>query len=325
MLKLSNNIVYFPKNKNSFKQVLSCINKAKMSKKYKQITIPVTDLASLCGMDHYNNWGKSICKLWKQIYPDDYNNISRLVNSKSLSCVTDNNMYKLKLLEKKIGTSNNISNKVKHINGKASISTHTLRKNQIELENEIEKELKKNKDAKITKEDKEELIKLMNSSTNVVYGCKNENIGINEFQRITGKKICEFQTKLIHPWADDELENGDKIQWVIVGKIDGLTSDRELVEVKNRQKCLFHEVRDYEKCQLQAYLDMLDIEMAYLVEVITINNKPDVCILQERRDVNYMSSLIYPHLQLVREFVKDIGFMNDEDKFKLLSGQRKTF
>lgn len=317
MLKVSSYNNYLPKKNNAFKHVLSCVNKTKMAKRYKQVNIPVTDLASLCGMDHYNNWGKSICKLWKQVYPDDYNNISRLVNSKSLPCVTDNYTKKIKLLENKIGSTSNISNKIRNINSKANISTNTLRESQISLEKEIEKH-------KVSKEDKDELIRLMNSSTNVVYGCKNENLGIQEFQRITGKRVKNYQTKLIHPWADDELANGDNIQWIIVGKIDGLTNDKELIEVKNRQKCLFHNVRDYEKCQLQAYLDMLGVDIGYLVEVITKNNKPEVCILQERRDVNYMASLIYPHLQLVREFIKDIAFMSNDDKFKLLSGQRKT-
>ena len=57
----------------------------------------------------------------------------------------------------------------------------------------------------------------------------------------------------------------------IVGRIDRLQMNedgsRTLVEIKNRTKCLFNRVRDYEEVQCQAYLQMLgDIKYCRLVE-----------------------------------------------------------
>ena len=57
----------------------------------------------------------------------------------------------------------------------------------------------------------------------------------------------------------------------IVGKIDRIQENedgsRTLVEIKNRAKCLFNRVRDYENVQCQTYLQMLkDIKYCRLIE-----------------------------------------------------------
>lgn len=305
-------------NNKAFKNLLTYATKTKMSKTYKQISIPVTDLAPLCGMDHYNNWGKAICKLWKQTYPIDYQQVSEFVDSKNVSCVTDTTYMKIKKLQQRTGTKARVTNKVWQLNQKRDKSTTTLQKGQMDITNDIKR------CSKMSLEEKKEMISLMNSATNVVYGTQNENIGISEFERITGKKVKESQTKLVHPWAEDTLINGEKIQWVITGKFDGLTENNELVEVKNRQSRLFNTIRDYEKCQIQMYLNMLGLSTGYLVEVIRHGETPSTSIIQESYDDAYMESSIMPHLESVRQFVLNIPYMSDSDKFKLLSGERKT-
>ena len=298
-----------------FKQVLTYVNKSHMSKKLKNITIPVTDLASLCGMDHYNNWSKSICKLWKQIYPDDFKKCSEFVNNNNIACVTDSTYMKIKKLEQSTGTKSRIASQVYQINQRRDKSTSVLRKSQTKVEADI---MKCNK---MNDKQKYEMIKLMSSATNVVYGTRNENIGIKEFETRTGKTITSSQNKMVHPWAEDTLLNGDKIQWVVTGKFDGLTTENELVEIKNRQRCLFNTIRDYEKCQIQVYLNILDLEKGYLVEVIHNNEQPDVNILETRKDSSYIELNILPYLMNVRQYVLDIPFMTDSDKYKLLSGE----
>lgn len=301
-----------------FKQVLTYVNKSYMPKNYKQVSIPVTDLASLCGMDHYNNWSKSICKLWKQIYPDDFKKCSEFVNNNNIACVTDSTYMKIKKLEKSSGTKSRIASQVYQINQQRNKSTAVLRNNQSKVEADI---MKCNK---MNETQKQEMIKLMNSATNVVYGTRNENIGIREFESRTGKTITSSQNKMEHPWAEDTLLNGDKIQWIITGKFDGLTNENEIVEIKNRQRCLFYNIRDYENCQIQVYLNILDLEKAYLVEVIHNNELPDVNILETRKDSSYIDLNILPHLMNVRRYVLDIPFMSDSDKYKLLSGEIKS-
>lgn len=302
-------------NNNTFKQILTCVNKQNMIKHYKQVSIPVTDLASLCGMDHYNNWSKSICKIWKQIYPDDFKKCSEFINNNNISCVTDSTYTKIKKLETLSGTKSRISSQVYKINQQRDKSTTVLRQNQSKVEHNI---LKCNK---MNEKQKQEMLKLVNTATNVVYGTRNEHIGINEFESRTGKQITSSQNKVIHPWAEDTLINGDKIQWVLTGKIDGLTNNNEIVEIKNRQRCLFNAIRDYENCQIQVYLNILDLEKAYLVEVIHNNEQPDVNILETVKDTTYIDLNILPYLMNVRQYILDIPFMQDSDKYKLLSGE----
>jgi len=57
---------------------------------------------------------------------------------------------------------------------------------------------------------------------------------------------------------------------VIVGKIDGLTDQGEIVEIKNRAGGkLFGEIREYEMAQCQCYLRMLDLQDGFLVEMMS--------------------------------------------------------
>jgi hypothetical protein len=56
----------------------------------------------------------------------------------------------------------------------------------------------------------------------------------------------------------------------IVGRIDrfeiGDFNQKILVEIKNRTRCLFNTVREYESIQVQTYLQMVKLNMARLVE-----------------------------------------------------------
>jgi hypothetical protein len=69
---------------------------------------------------------------------------------------------------------------------------------------------------------------------------------------------------------------------------------------------------------------MLGLSTGYLVEVIRHGDTPSTSIIQESYDEAYMDSSIMPHLESVRQFVLNIPYMSDSDKFKLLSGERKT-
>jgi hypothetical protein len=62
--------------------------------------------------------------------------------------------------------------------------------------------------------------------------------------------------------ADGTIE----LEWVLVGKYDGVTNEGELVEAKMRQKGLFKSMRDYENVQVQLYLHALGYQNGFLVE-----------------------------------------------------------
>jgi DNA polymerase III epsilon subunit-like protein len=84
----------------------------------------------------------------------------------------------------------------------------------------------------------------------------------------------------------------------IVGKIDRIQENedgsRTLVEIKNRAKCLFNRVRDYEDIQCQTYLQMLkDIKYCRLIEQFNDERKG---YLIEKNDEKWNGEII-PKLQ----------------------------
>ena len=84
----------------------------------------------------------------------------------------------------------------------------------------------------------------------------------------------------------------------IVGRIDRIQMNedgtRTLVEIKNRAKCLFNRVRDYEEVQCQTYLQMLkDIGYCRLVEQFNDERKG---YLIEKNDEKWNETII-PKLQ----------------------------
>ena len=84
----------------------------------------------------------------------------------------------------------------------------------------------------------------------------------------------------------------------IVGKIDRIQDNedgsRTLVEIKNRAKCLFNRVRDYEDVQCQTYLQMLkDIKYCRLIE--QFNNERKGYLIE--KDDEKWNGEITPKLQ----------------------------
>lgn len=288
--------------------------KERMAPKIRKVNIPVTDLASLCGMDHYGNRNKSLCRIWKQLHPGDYKETEEIIRQKGLSCALDSNFKKIKIMEQRTGTSVNVSSKILSINQKKEKDSGALVKNQSTVSNDI------NNCDKLTKQEKEKMISLMNSATNVVFGCRNEGRGIDAFTRITGKTIQDKQTKLVYEFATTKMTNGEIIQWNITGKYDGLTTDNEIVEIKNRQRKLFNTIRDYEMCQLQMYLYMLNCNVAYLVEVLGGKTDNQVNVLQTGKQDNYYSLFIEHYLDEVKQLMLEIPYSNIEEKCKIMSG-----
>lgn len=86
-------------------------------------------------------------------------------------------------------------------------------------------------------------------------------------------------------------------EYEIVGRIDRLikneTGDLTLVEIKNRAKCLFKNVREYEEIQCQTYMEMLNIESCRLVE----QYNSDTCTHLLKRDKDGWQKEILPKLK----------------------------
>ena len=66
--------------------------------------------------------------------------------------------------------------------------------------------------------------------------------------------------------------NYNNKDWYIGGKMDGIDEENKtIIEVKNRTRCFFNSVRDYEMTQIQIYMYLKDYDNSILVE--KLNNK----------------------------------------------------
>ena len=102
------------------------------------------------------------------------------------------------------------------------------------------------------------LEKVGNSKFNTNFGTRREtNIG-KTYEEVTGMSVEKPTKKYL--W---EVVPG---QAVVVGKFDGFANDGTLVEIKQRTRKLFGEVREYENVQVHVYMKMAEVETAQLVE-----------------------------------------------------------
>lgn len=269
-----------------------------MATKLKNVNLSVTDLATICGMDHYNNFSKVVCKIWKQLDKPGFEKLEVECRKRGRSLGNDGFIKKIKTLEQSNNLQNNqIVSKVYAINQKRFMSSRAL-------VNEQKKVLKEIDDLQVNQQDKDQLKSLVQSASNTVYGSRNEVGGVDIFVRETGKEIESKQTKLVHPFHTDTTRG---YQWNLIGKTDGLTTDGEILEVKNRQKELFNTVRDYEMCQVQSYLHMSNRNNAFLVEVLKRRggHNSDFNIIPIEKDPHYYQDNVGIYLD------KFVGFMSN--------------
>jgi hypothetical protein len=292
---------------------MATATKIPISKKIK-ISIAVTDLASLCGMDHYDNWSKIICKIWKKYNNDDFTACeSQLRATGHIALACDSTQKKISALESKYGQSGLISGAVKQINCNRSKSSLALVNAQDSVINGLDNTM----GPALASQDKALLASLIKSATNTMHGVSHEGSGLELFSKVSGIKVVDTQASINYVFHED-----DKYVWEINGRIDGITENGRIVEIKNRQKALFNTVRDYEMCQVQTYLHYKQMPMAYLVELLPGKTKADTTynILEVVADVDYFAVYIRPWLLRLVDFVSRNLFTSHGLKECILKG-----
>ena len=282
----------------------------------KRITISISQIAPLVGLDAYNNFPRIICEIWKKSYPSDFKLFENQLKTEGVQLATSNEMNDIWEADEALGT--NILQQVKNINANKDKSSGDM----VTQQEVITKYINNNeKLVNLDNKQKEELAKKVCSVTNKMHGVINEDSVLAEFCRLSEKTIKQTQGWIEIPCYKGE-EYLNTINWVIVGKYDAITTDNELVEAKMRQKCLFKKVRDYENVQVQLYLYALKFEQAYLVESYT--NKKNIIqtyVNEIKYDESYVVEIV---LERIMKFIKffEVMMSNDELKAGLLRGDK---
>lgn len=234
---------------------------------------------------------------------------------------TDSFYSKIAHYDHKTRKQGKVLEKVKELNQKRNNHSEGLVSGQDNIHKVIDEKLQYH----LRPEDREHLKSLVNSATNTVYGTRTENRGLDIFKRETGKEIVSAQG--LNKWViyRDDVRCQE---WVITGKLDGLTADGEVLEIKNRQKGLFNEMRDYEMCQVQCYLNNLPAARGYLLEVFKENNskEPMFCIHTIDKDETYYQQNIMAYIPRLVEFMNRLVFstyFTDAFRLAALEGDRK--
>jgi hypothetical protein len=292
------------------------------NKNTKRITLSISQIAPLIGIDNYNNFPRIFCEIWKRYNPEEFKEYEFKLKEEGNNLVNSNEMDDILKIDEQLGT--NLLEQINSLNANKNKSSSEM----VKLQDNITKYI--NKQTILTHGQKDELSKKVCSITNKKHGINNEDIILKEFCLLTEKILQKEQGWIEIPFQENNFAN-----WIIIGKYDGITTENELVEAKMRQKVLFKKMRDYENIQVQLYLHGLKFKQGYLVEGITntkskknnkIDNKIDntmqIYIHEICYDSEYVKDFILERLKKFISFFENV--ITDEiKKIELLKGDNK--
>ena len=273
-----------------------------------KINFSVSNLFVIMNMNYFKKFDKVVFAVWRQFNRSDYQKFSKLSTEATPDVVPKNLSSKkqLEAYQEKYGF--NISKKIYDCqSSKTSAEV-------VEKKEEIIKSLPKKK---IKTEDMAQIQKLVNDTSNTIYGVKNEGSAITAFEAEYNCKVSNGQL-----CSKVEIQIGDKSDncVILVGKVDGLNENGEVVEIKNRVNKLFGELRGYEKPQIMSYMWMNDAKKGYMVENLNKKGGCNINIIPVDYEKDYVEKQVIPNLARFHKFFMD--FMeNDEWKLDLLKGE----
>jgi hypothetical protein len=297
-----------------------------MSLTKKKLFLNISEIASFIGKNPYDCI-PSFERFWKKSDPEEYNKALNEINKSLLSSQVEQETLQaskqeltVELESKKI-TKRQYNSKMKDIEIKETKTKEVIKDLSEKVDNikltkteQVAKALGKDAVSKIqnadidtnvkrevtnkliedrddlSEESKRKLLKKTENIINTTHGTLKEDSAIAQFE-------SKFKVKL-----DTSQEyykrkitfNQSNYDWYIGGKLDGIYIDNMnpknsyLVEVKNRTKGFFSSLRDYEKCQIQLYMWIMNLDQARLVE--QHNKKIKVTIVY--RDDDFLEDII---------------------------------
>ena len=278
----------------------------------KKLTFSTSNLFIIMNMNFFKRFDKVLFGTWKMFDKKDYQKYSTLVSEmkddKNQKVIPTNqsNFQQLEQFKRKYNLDNNLHNKIKDCQGS---------KNSCQVKEKKQEILDTMKNKKIKTEDMERIKQLVNNSTNTVFGCRQEKNTIKEFETIQNCKVIDGQKRCEYVIGNFN----DEFEIVLVGKIDGVTENGEIIEIKNRINKNFNFLKDYEKPQIMTYLWMHKAKQGFLVENLKSKKKSEINVITVDYKDNYVEEYVIPNVEKYFEFFKE--FMESEDlKIALLKG-----
>jgi len=253
-----------------------------MDRKRIAITIGASEVAACIGRNPYKSPEDVITSLWSKYHPEK-------------GIKTDTQKAKDLLATSEIGKS--LVSELKQNAGSIAPS---------DLQNQV-KEIKDKLKTTFKAEDKKLVDSYIQSKANTVQGTKCEDrtaIKLVETGECT--HLVEDSTFYRLPLLQTDLYT-----FTIVGKIDRMDiafdGTKTLIEIKNRAKRLFGEVKEYEFVQVQTYLQMVGLDRAKLVEQYPQSNELNVFPIEKDQQLwegTYLLELLEFCKRVESEFVE---------------------
>jgi hypothetical protein len=208
-----------------------------------KIMIFASELAACLGQNRYTTINETVSKIWKRVDLDSYKTASK----------------RNTVIEKK--TINETLNE--NVLLKESISKEFFEKKKLHVGNSIEMEKKITQIFETINEPVNvDLIKDIKSFIQTTRGTRDEDSSLNDLEKKKGVEIEKRNNKLyIKTIVTDFGES-----FLLAGRVDGITKNGELVEMKNRQYKFFKEIPIYEKIQIHAYMFLTDKQSIQFVQ-----------------------------------------------------------
>lgn len=262
------------------------------------MNINCSKLSIFIGKNEYGNIRDEIIKLWENYFPEDYEITKILYESqkgvKIEPKLTENET--IKKLEKKSDI--HISEKINKCLNETNLS------NMHKIKYDI---LKQVSNSNLNKEDKTDMKKNIEKLSHTTFGTKQELSAIDQYTLQTNLKVIKkdnyIRIKIY------ESNKNKSFNLYIGGKVDGIDSNNNLIEVKNRMYKFLLNIREYEMVQIQSYLFITKLENAKLIECLK-KNKTHIKITDIKRDNNYIKNII---LQLKKFGLFFERFIEDND------------
>lgn len=242
------------------------------------ITIYASEVAACIGLNKYKPIEEVAKKVWCRFDPEGYRR-AILRNDVSEQVPIETVLQDLKLTEK-------VNNFLSH-NNPATMSHDIVDMSKVHKE-----ELDANN---VTLSD-------LASFIHTERGKVSEDVSLTRLQNTLNVQIHSRNDKFYKRYIEYEPNK----QYVIGGKVDGITADGYLVEVKNRQYRLFPEIPIYEKVQIHVYMFLTGITECKFVQSF------------RNEDIAIVESLDYEFWDSIKDkcnlFVKQIIVLAEDEK-----------
>jgi len=234
-----------------------------------RVIIKASDVAACIGLNPYKPAQEVRDELWKKHWPETFEGLT-----------------KKDAAEEALGRSANSQKVLAQAVAFKAGNSSEAQANYEKAKEKIEK------DDTLAPEDRTKVLEHLRTKCYTTHGTRSEDrtaTKVTEETGLTWVRDNDFHTLPL-------LETEDGTVFYVTGKVDrieiGPDGSRTLIEIKNRTRCLFGSLREYENVQIQVYLRMLGLVRAKLIE--QYNNTTGTLLVT--RDEEIWDNEIWPGL-----------------------------